>query len=127
MKFTSKHIEENVNVSKTHPLAELAWLAGGLLLLTLLGMRRRPRPPARRKTVTESHDTQADWQPQAARVMTVSENQAYVLKEHLGTQPRVYYIPGHGEAVGRDPYSHGRMATTWPWQRRARGSRTWGR
>ena len=36
MKFTSKHIEENVNVSKTHPLAELAWLAGGLLLLTLI-------------------------------------------------------------------------------------------
>jgi predicted Zn-dependent protease len=36
VKFTSKHIEENVNVSKTHPLAELAWLAGGLLLLTLI-------------------------------------------------------------------------------------------
>ena len=33
MKFTPKHIDENVNVSKTHPLAELAWLVGGMLLL----------------------------------------------------------------------------------------------
>jgi len=57
----------------------------------------------------------------------LSENQAHVLKEHLGTKPRVYYIPGHGEAVGRDPYQKGRMATTWPWQRRARGSKTWDR
>lgn len=36
MKFTPKHIDENVNVSKTHPLAELAWLVGGMLLLALL-------------------------------------------------------------------------------------------
>lgn len=36
MKFTPKHIDENVNVSKTHPLAELAWLIAGLLLLTLV-------------------------------------------------------------------------------------------
>lgn len=36
MKFTPRHIEENVNVSKTHPLAELAWLAGGVLLLLLV-------------------------------------------------------------------------------------------
>ncbi len=31
----------------------------------------------------------------------LSENEAYPLKEHLGTKPRVYYIPGHGQAVGR--------------------------
>lgn len=36
MKFTPKHIDENVNVSKTHPLAELAWLVGGMLLLALV-------------------------------------------------------------------------------------------
>lgn len=36
MKFTPKHIDGNVNVSKTHPLAELAWMAGGLLLLVLV-------------------------------------------------------------------------------------------
>jgi len=36
VKFTPKHIDENVNVSKTHPLAELAWLVGGMLLLALV-------------------------------------------------------------------------------------------
>lgn len=36
MKFTPKNIEENVNVSKTHPLAEFGWLLGGLLLLVLI-------------------------------------------------------------------------------------------
>lgn len=36
MKFTPKHIEGNVNVSKTHPLVELGWLIGGVLLLVLI-------------------------------------------------------------------------------------------
>ena len=36
MKFTPKYIDENVNVSKIHPLAELAWLVGGMLLLALV-------------------------------------------------------------------------------------------
>ena len=36
MKFTPKNIEENVNVSKTHPLVEFGWLLGGLLLLVLI-------------------------------------------------------------------------------------------
>lgn len=36
MKFTPKYSDENVNVSKTHPLAELAWLVGGMLLLALV-------------------------------------------------------------------------------------------
>jgi predicted Zn-dependent protease len=30
MKFTPRELDGNVNVSKTHPLAELAWLVGGL-------------------------------------------------------------------------------------------------
>jgi len=33
MKFTPKQLDENVNVSKTHPLVELMWLVGGLILL----------------------------------------------------------------------------------------------
>lgn len=57
----------------------------------------------------------------------LSENQAYLLKEHLGTKPRVYYIAGHGEAVGRDPYDEGRRPTEWPWVRRAEGAPTWER
>lgn len=36
MKFTPKHVDENVNVSKTHPLVELAWLVGGVVLLVVI-------------------------------------------------------------------------------------------
>jgi molybdopterin-containing oxidoreductase family iron-sulfur binding subunit len=57
----------------------------------------------------------------------LSENAAYRIKEHLGTAPRVYYIPGHGERVGRDPYTTGREPTVWPWVERAEGSVTWNR
>lgn len=32
MKFTPRLLEDNVNVSKTHPLIELCWLLGGLIL-----------------------------------------------------------------------------------------------
>jgi len=57
----------------------------------------------------------------------LSKNNAYRLKENLGTQPRVYYLPGHGEALGRDPRDEGRMPTEWPWIERAEGSVTWTR
>src|SRR3970282_637297 len=43
----------------------------------------------------------------------LSENGAYRLKEDLGTEPRVHYIPGHGEAAGRAAFSPGREATRW--------------
>ena len=33
MKFTPRHPQDNVNVSKTHPLVELSWLLGGLIFL----------------------------------------------------------------------------------------------
>ncbi len=36
MKFTPKYIDQNVNVSKTHPLVEMAWLIGGLLVLVVV-------------------------------------------------------------------------------------------
>lgn len=55
------------------------------------------------------------------------ENQAYHLKEELGTEPRVYYIAGHGEEVGRDPYNKGRLPTQWPWQEKLEGAKTWKR
>ncbi len=57
----------------------------------------------------------------------LSENQAYQLKADLGTHPRVWYIPGHGQAVGRDPYIHGRKDTQWPWQEKVKGAKTWKR
>jgi len=57
----------------------------------------------------------------------LSENHAYQLKEHLGTKPRVYHVPGHGEAVGRDVFHEGRMETEWPWVRRVEGTNPWSR
>lgn len=57
----------------------------------------------------------------------LSENATYRLKEDLGTEPRVYYIPGYGQAVGRSPFRKGRLATVWPWRNRTKGSETWAR
>jgi len=57
----------------------------------------------------------------------IAQNQAYNLKEDLGTKPRVYYIAGHGEAVGRDVFKKGRMPTRWPWERLVEGARKWKR
>jgi molybdopterin-containing oxidoreductase family iron-sulfur binding subunit len=57
----------------------------------------------------------------------LSENDAYRLKEDLGTKPRVYYIRGHGEVVGRDPFTPDRQPTEWPWMERAEGAATWQR
>jgi dimethyl sulfoxide reductase iron-sulfur subunit len=61
----------------------------------------------------------------ASRFLT--ENDAFRLREELGTQPRVYYIPGHGEAVGRDAYTPGRAPTEWPWNEIVDGATTWDR
>jgi predicted Zn-dependent protease len=36
MKFTPRPLSENVNVSEIHPLAELAWMLGGLALILLV-------------------------------------------------------------------------------------------
>ena len=56
-----------------------------------------------------------------------ADNNAYRLKEELGTEPRVRYIPGHGELVGRDPRKKGRLPTVWPWQKLVKGATTWKR
>lgn len=57
----------------------------------------------------------------------LAESNSYRLKEHLGTEPRVYYIPGHGELVGRSVNTPGRLATRWPWIERAKKAVTWTR
>ena len=56
-----------------------------------------------------------------------ADNNAYRLKEELGTEPRVRYIPGHGELVGRPATRKGRLPTTWPWQRLVKEATTWKR
>ena len=61
------------------PIAAFALPATALLLLTLLWMRVRQRRSHRSLGKPETLDTVADWPPQAARVLTVSERQAYEL------------------------------------------------
>ncbi len=76
-------------------------------------------------------DLEEDIATNGRQVVMASEflrrNNAFRLKDHLGTEPRVYYIPGHGEAVGRDPLLSGRLPTEWPWVERAGGASSWSR
>jgi len=57
----------------------------------------------------------------------IADNNGYRLKEDLGTRPRVHYIPGHGELVGRTPTKKGRLPTQWLWQKLVQGATTWKR
>jgi molybdopterin-containing oxidoreductase family iron-sulfur binding subunit len=57
----------------------------------------------------------------------LSDNSGFRLNEEYGTEPRVYYIPGEGEAEGRNPMTKGRMPTVWPWKTTVNGSKTWTR
>ena len=57
----------------------------------------------------------------------LSDHSTMRLKEHLGTQPRVFYIPGHGELVGRDASRTGRKPTVWAWLELVKGGETWKR
>ncbi|NQW21057.1 MAG: 4Fe-4S dicluster domain-containing protein [Chloroflexi bacterium] len=62
-------------------------------------------------------DFEEDLASNGEDIVSISEflaaNSATRLKEDLGTRPRVYYIPGHGELAGRDPKTPGRMPVTW--------------
>ncbi len=57
----------------------------------------------------------------------LADNNGYRLKEELGTHPRVHYIPGHGELVGRVPTKKGRLPTQWLWEKLVPGATTWKR
>jgi molybdopterin-containing oxidoreductase family iron-sulfur binding subunit len=77
-------------------------------------------------------DLEEDLATNGRELLSVSrflaENDAFLLKEELGTRPRVFYIPGHGEDVGRsDPTREGFLPVQWPWRRVAEGSTTWSR
>ncbi len=59
------------------PLASFALPDTALLLLTWLAVRWRQKRQARRGAPREALDTVASWPPEAARVLTVAERQAY--------------------------------------------------
>lgn len=76
-------------------------------------------------------DLEVDLATNGKEVVKISDflakNNAFGLKEELNTKPRVFYIPGHGEAVGRDPKKRGRMRTRWPWLETLKGAKPWKR
>lgn len=46
----------------------------------------------------------------------LAENSAFRLKEELGTRPRVWYIPGHGQEYGHDFGDHRHPSKARSWQ-----------
>jgi molybdopterin-containing oxidoreductase family iron-sulfur binding subunit len=46
----------------------------------------------------------------------LAENSAFRLKEDLGTRPRVWYIPGHGQEYGHDLSEHRHPSKARSWQ-----------
>ena len=48
----------------------------------------------------------------------LAENSAFRHKEELGTRPRVYYIPGHGQESGRNASDQREMKPVQSWKER---------
>ncbi len=61
------------------PIATFALPASVLLLLTLLVLRQRHRQSANRGAAREALDTVISWPPEASRILTINERQAYDL------------------------------------------------
>ncbi|MBI2858271.1 MAG: 4Fe-4S dicluster domain-containing protein [Chloroflexi bacterium] len=57
----------------------------------------------------------------------LAENMAYRMKEELGTKPRVYYLPGHGQDVGRSAYTKGLKEVHWSLGQGTDGVKAWKR
>ncbi|MDO8568496.1 MAG: 4Fe-4S dicluster domain-containing protein [Dehalococcoidales bacterium] len=64
-------------------------------------------------------DLDEDVATDGNKVVKLSEflaaNDAYRYKEELGTQPRVWYLPGHGQQVGRKPDQGELKEVQWNW------------
>lgn len=61
------------------PIASFALPATALLLLTLLVMRVRNRHSSSRNAARDALDTVMGWPPEASRILTINERQAYDL------------------------------------------------
>jgi len=61
------------------PIATFALPATALLLLTLLVVRMRHRQSASRSAARDALDTVMAWPPEASRILTINERQAYDL------------------------------------------------
>jgi len=61
------------------PLFAAALVVAGLLMLSLMALRRRHQRPGGRTARQDTLDTVAAWPPEAARILSVSERQAFDL------------------------------------------------
>ncbi|MBP6252457.1 MAG: DUF2726 domain-containing protein [Rubrivivax sp.] len=61
------------------PLSAAALVAAGLLVISLMAVRRRQRGGGGRSVRQDSIDTVAGWPPEAARILNVTERQAFEL------------------------------------------------
>ncbi len=64
-------------------------------------------------------DLNTDLATNGQEIVTLSrfldDNNGYRFKESLGTQPRVWFLPGHGQAFGRDASNSAQLkAVAWP-------------
>lgn len=57
----------------------------------------------------------------------LAQDHGFRQKEELGTRPRVYYIPGHGELAGRNPHETGRRPVRWRYTDESKGATPWKR
>lgn len=61
------------------PISAAALVTAGLLMLSLMAVRRRQRGDGGRSARQDALDTLAAWPPEAARILSVSERQGYEL------------------------------------------------
>jgi Protein of unknown function (DUF2726) len=61
------------------PLSAAALVTAGLLMLSLMAVRRRQREANQRTARRDALDTVAGWPPEAARVLSTTERQAFEL------------------------------------------------
>ncbi|MBI2868341.1 MAG: 4Fe-4S dicluster domain-containing protein [Chloroflexi bacterium] len=62
-----------------------------------------------------SEDIATDGQKIVKLSEFIAANDGYRYKEDLGTQPRVWYLPGHGQAFGRKPDEGVLKPVEWAW------------
>jgi len=125
----------DANDAKYHPMMQYPAIRGTVMkcdfCIDMAGSDRRPHcVQACPNHAIYYGDLEEDVATNGVEVIQISgflnNNAGYRLKEELGTEPRVFYIPGHGELVGRDSHQTGRKPSEWPWQPEP-GSAEWSR
>jgi dimethyl sulfoxide reductase iron-sulfur subunit len=125
----------DAKVAKYNPMMQSPAIKGTVMkcdfCMDLVGSDRRPHcVQGCPNNAIYLGDLEEDIASNGVEVIQISgflnNNAGYRLKEDLGTEPRVFYIPGHGELIGRDAHQTGRKPSEWPWEP-VPGSAEWSR